>query len=292
MTHGPMRLDTASAGPAGVTAAAPAAAGARRRRPGRKWPAKQLLGVAGILGFLLTWEAIPRLGLIEARFLPPASEVIAALAVDLQLVAFWAAVGETLLAWFLGLASAMVLALVAGFVVGSSHFLRRFTNSTVEFLRPIPSVALIPLAVLLFGVKIQSSILLIVYAAFWQVFIQVLYGVADVDNVAMQTARSYGLPAAARVRYVVFPTALPYLMTGVRLAASVALILAITAELVIGSPGLGREIALAQSGGAISGMYALILATGLIGVLINLLMRFIERKTLSWHSSIRSEVIV
>jgi ABC-type nitrate/sulfonate/bicarbonate transport system permease component len=72
----------------------------------------------------------------------------------------------------------------------------------------------------------------------------------------------------------------------------VALILAITAELVIGSPGLGREIALAQSGGAISGMYALVLATGLIGVLINLAMRFIERRTLSWHSSIRSEVIV
>jgi ABC-type nitrate/sulfonate/bicarbonate transport system permease component len=289
MTHSSMRLDQGSAGPAGATSAAPAGA---RQRSGRKWPGTQLLAVAGILGFLLTWELIPRLGLVEARFLPPASEVIAALAVDLQLLAFWAAAGETLLAWCLGLASAVVLAVLAGFVVGSSQLLRRFTNSTVEFLRPIPSVALIPLAVLLFGVKIQSSLMLIVYASFWQVFIQVLYGVADVDNVAMQTARSYGLGTAARVRHVVFPTALPYLMTGVRLAASVALILAITAELIIGSPGLGREIALAQSGGAISGMYALILATGLIGVLINLLMRFIERKTLSWHSSIRSEVIV
>ncbi|MBP1136591.1 ABC-type nitrate/sulfonate/bicarbonate transport system permease component [Arthrobacter sp. PvP023] len=253
---------------------------------------RKLLGLAGILGFLLTWELIPRTGIIEARFLPPASEVIAALAGYVPLAAFWGAVSETLLAWFLGLAAAVALAVVLGFVVGSSHFLRRCTNSTVEFLRPIPSVALIPIAVLLFGVKIQSSLMLIIYASFWQVFIQVLYGVADVDNVAMQTARSYGLKTAARVRYVVFPTALPYLMTGVRLAASVALILAITAELVIGSPGLGREIALAQSGGAISGMYALILTTGLIGVVINLLMRIVERRTLSWHSSIRSEVIV
>jgi ABC-type nitrate/sulfonate/bicarbonate transport system permease component len=162
----------------------------------------------------------------------------------------------------------------------------------VEFLRPIPSVALIPLAVLMFGVKIESSLMLIVYAAFWQVFIQVLYGVADIDMVANNTAKSYGLGRMARIRYVVFPTALPYLMTGVRLAAAVALILAITAELIIGSPGLGREIALAQSGGAISGMYALVLATGLIGVFINLLMRFIEKRTLSWHSSVRSEVIV
>lgn len=264
----------------------------RRRRQAGKVPAKQLLGAAGIAGFLLTWELIPRLGIIDERFLPPASEVLAALAVDFGLTAFWVSVAETMKAWFLGLLIAVAAAVLAGFIIGSSAFLRRATNSTIEFLRPIPSVALIPLAVLLFGVKIESSLLLIVYASFWQVLIQVLYGVADVDMVANNTAKTYGLGRLARVRYVVFPTALPYLMTGVRLAGTVALVLAITAELVIGSPGLGREIALAQSGGAISGMYALVLATGLIGVLINMLMRLIEKKTLAWHSSVRSEVIV
>lgn len=264
----------------------------RRRRRASKVPTKQLLGLAGIIGFLATWELVPLLGIIDERFLPPASEVLAALLVDFGLTAFWVSVGETMKAWFLGLIMAVALAVLLGFIIGSSNFLRRATNSTVEFLRPIPSVALIPLAVLLFGVKIESSLMLITYAAFWQVLIQVLYGVADVDMVANNTAKTYGLGRMARIRYVVFPTALPYLMTGVRLAATVALVLAITAELVIGSPGLGREIALAQSGGAISGMYALVLATGLIGVLINLLMRYIEKKTLSWHSSVRSEVIV
>jgi ABC-type nitrate/sulfonate/bicarbonate transport system permease component len=251
-----------------------------------------LLGLAGIVGFLLIWELVPRVGLVEARFLPPASEVLAALAVDFGLTAFWVSVGETMLAWAIGLAIAVAAAVVVGFIVGSSTFLRKATHSTVEFLRPIPSVALIPLAVLLFGVKIESTLMLVVYASFWQVLIQVLYGVADVDTVAANTAKSYGLGLWARVRYVVWPTALPYLMTGIRLAASVALILAITAELVIGSPGLGREIALAQSGGAIAPMYALVLATGLIGVLINLVMRFVEKKVLAWHSSVRSEVIV
>ncbi|GKV72199.1 ABC transporter permease [Arthrobacter sp. KFRI-F3372] len=264
----------------------------RQRRKAGKGAAKQLLGILGIIGFLATWELIPRLGLIDERFLPPASEVIAALVVDFGLTAFWVAVGETMKAWFLGLLMAVAAAVLLGFIIGSSEFLRKATNSTIEFLRPIPSVALIPLAVLLFGVKIESSLLLIVYASFWQVLIQVLYGVADVDMVANNTARTYGLGRMARIRYVVFPTALPYLMTGVRLAAAVALVLAITAELVIGSPGLGREIALAQSGGAISGMYALVLATGLIGVLINMLMRQIEKRILGWHSSIRSEVIV
>lgn len=259
---------------------------------GSKLPKRQLLGVAGILAFLLIWESIPRLGFVEPRFLPPASEVIAALVTNFGSTTFWVAVGETLLAWGIGLAMAILLAVALGFIIGYSAFLRKFTNSTVEFLRPIPSVALIPLAVLLFGVRIESTLMLVVYASFWQVFIQVLYGVADVDNVAMQTAKSYGLGTLARVRHVVFPTALPYLMTGIRLAAAVALILAITAELIIGSPGLGREIALSQSGGAVADMYALVLATGLIGVVINLLMRWIERKTLSWHSSVRSEVIV
>lgn len=258
----------------------------------RTVPVQQFLGLAGILGFLLTWELIPRAGIIEPRFLPPASEVMAELFRAFGLTAFWLSVGETMIAWFVGLLMAVAAALVLGFLIGSSAFLARATSSSVEFLRPIPSVALIPLAVLMFGVKIESSLMLIVYASFWQVFIQVLYGVADIDMVANNTAKSYGLGRMARIRYVVFPTALPYLMTGVRLAASVALILAITAELVIGSPGLGREIALAQSGGAISGMYALVLATGLIGVLINMLMRFVEKKTLSWHSSVRSEVVL
>ena len=275
-----------------LTSGGAAPSAERPRRQARKMPTKQLLGVAGILGFLLTWELIPRLGIIDARYLPPASEVIAALLLDFGLTAFWVSVGETMKAWFLGLLIAVVAAVLLGFIIGSSSFLRKATNSTVEFLRPIPSVALIPLAVLLFGVKIESSLLLIVYASFWQILIQVLYGVADVDMVANNTAKTYGLGPMARIRYVVFPTALPYLMTGVRLAGAVALVLAITAELVIGSPGLGREIALAQSGGAISGMYALVLATGLIGVLINMLMRFIEKKTLAWHSSVRSEVIV
>jgi ABC-type nitrate/sulfonate/bicarbonate transport system permease component len=272
--------------------APPAPPAARSPRTAVKLPSKQLLGLVGIGIFLLAWELVPRSGLIEGRFLPPASSVLAELFREFGLSSFWKAVGETMLAWAFGLAMAVILATVLGFIIGSSNFLRKFTNSTVEFLRPIPSVALIPLAVLLFGVKIESTLMLVVYASFWQVFIQLLYGVADVDNVAMQTAKSYGLGTMARIRYVVFPTALPYLMTGIRLAASVALILAVTAELVIGSPGLGREITLAQSGGAVSGLYALVLATGLIGVLINLLMRWVERKTLSWHSSVRSEVIV
>ncbi|WP_417234163.1 ABC transporter permease [Arthrobacter sp.] len=263
----------------------------RPARARRKGAPGWVLGLVGVLVFLGAWELMPILGIVQGKYLPPASEVIVALVRDFGLAVFWASVGDTLLAWAVGLAMATILALVLGMVIGSSRFLRRFTNSTIEFLRPIPSVALIPLAVLLYGVKLESSLLLIVYACFWQVLIQVLYGVADVDNVAMQTARSYSFSTWQRIKDVVFPTVLPYLMTGIRLGAAVALILAITAELIIGSPGLGREIGLAQSGGAVSGMYALILATGLLGMVINVFMRSIERRVLGWHPSVRGEVI-
>lgn len=259
-------------------------------RPGRgralQGPA---LGALGIAGFLGVWEVASRTGMVDSTYLPAASVVLGHAARDLGDDQFWGAVGHTMLGWGLGLFIAAVSAIVIGLVIGSSAFLRAATLSTIEFLRPIPSVALIPLAVLLFGTSLQSTLLLVVYASFWQVLIQVLYGVGDVDPVADDTARSYGLGYLARVRYLVWPTALPYVMTGLRLGAAVALILAITGELVIGGGGLGYQIALAQSGGAVAEMYALILVTGLIGVLINVGARLVERSVLPWHVSVRGE---
>jgi ABC-type nitrate/sulfonate/bicarbonate transport system permease component len=79
-------------------------------------------------------------------------------------------------------------------------------------------------------------------------------------------------------------------MTGLRLAAAVAFILAVTAELVIGGPGLGQQIAVAQSSGAISTVYALIVVAGLIGIVVNAAVRLLERRVLAWHPAMRAEV--
>ena len=280
-------VSTAQRGATGRKTSTGQARAVRQKR--RTWT-NRLLGVAGMLLFLVAWELLPVLGVVDERFMPPASAAIADLLEKFTDQVFWVAVWDTMRAWAIGMVIAVVSAAILGFIIGSSNFLRKATNSTIEFLRPVPSVALIPLAVLIFGVGIESALLLIVYASFWQVLIQVLYGVADVDSVAMDTAKSYGLGMVNRIRYVIFPTALPYLMTGIRLAAAVALILAITAQLIIGTPGLGAEIARAQSGGAYVSMYSLVLATGLLGVLINMVVRAVERRILSWHTSVRSEV--
>ncbi|MEU1185027.1 ABC transporter permease [Streptomyces sp. NPDC005820] len=250
------------------------------------------LGAAGLAAFLALGEAVPRLGLVKEAYFPPTSRIAGALGDELADSAFWTALGDTLTGWALGLALAVGAGIAAGVLISVVPYLREATASTVEFLRPIPSVALIPLAVLLYGTELRSVLLLVVYAAFWQVLLQVLYGIQDVDPVAEETARSYGLGTWARVRHVLWPTALPYVMTGVRLAAAVALILAITAELVIGAPGLGARIAVAQTSQAVPEMYALIVVTGVLGLLINVGARTVERRALAWHQSVRGEVAV
>jgi ABC-type nitrate/sulfonate/bicarbonate transport system permease component len=249
-----------------------------------------LLGLAGVLAFLVVWQLIPALGLVDADFLPPPTMVAGELIADLGDPQFWAALVDTMITWLIGLVTALVIAIIAGTLIGLSPLLRRGTRTTIEFLRPIPSVALIPLAILLYGLQREAALVIVVWATFWQIFIQVLYGVADVDPVARDTARSFGLGWLARLRYVVLPTALPYLSTGLRLGGTVALILAITAELVIGNPGLGRLIQSARSVGNNLSLYALVVVAGILGLLINLLFRALERRVLSWHDSVRTEV--
>jgi ABC-type nitrate/sulfonate/bicarbonate transport system permease component len=248
------------------------------------------MGVLGVLGFIALLEFLPRSGLVDQRFLPPFSEMISALLDEARTAAFWTALGQTVAGWALGLLVAVVAGIAIGIVIGSVPVLRAATSSTIEFLRPIPSVALIPLVVLVYGTQMRSTLILVVYAAFWQMLIQVMYGVQDVDPVAADTARSYRFGFTRRVRSLLWPTALPYVLTGFRLSAAVALVLQITGELVIGSPGVGRLIGVAQSSGAVSTMYALVLVTGVLGMTVNLLARAAERRLLRWHPSVRSQV--
>lgn len=273
-----------------VTTPEPLPHGRRARR--NRGLRKLALGVAGIVGFLLIWQLLPVLGIVNPAYFPTATETIAQLFVEFRDLEFWRNVGRTLTSWGIGLLIATVLAVVLGTIIGLVPFLRRATHTTVEFLRPIPSVALIPLAILMFGYQLQAALLIIVFASFWQVFIQVLYGVADVDAVARDTARSFGLSRGSRIVNLVFPTALPYLMTGLRLAATVALILAITAEMFINVPGLGRAIMFAREAGQWTTVYALVIVTGMLGLLVNLVFRAIERRSLSWHQSVRGEEVL
>ncbi len=257
----------------------------RRARPA-------VLGVAGVLAFLLVWQLAVGLGWVNARYVPPPTDTFAAFGAFLTDRYFWRMVGDTMLTWLIGMSIATVLGVVLGTVIGLSPFLRAYTRTTIEFLRPIPSVAIIPVAVVFLGPDRDSSLVIVVFATFWQILIQVLYGVADVDPVARDTQRSFGIDSGGRFLHLVLPTALPYLMTGIRLGATVAMILTVTGELLIGAPGIGRLLMERSSVGDYPGVYAIVLTAGLLALGINLIIRAIERRVLSWHQSVRGEVIL
>ena len=240
-----------------------------------------------IVGALALWELVVGIGLLNDDHVPSMTATVSELAELLGDAEFWSAVGSTLQGWALGLGIAAVLAIPLGIVIGSSATAYRSVRFVVEFLRPIPSVALVPLAVLIYGVGFESKVFLAAFASFWPLFVQTLYGVQDVDPVATDTARSFGLGRFERLWRITLPSAVPYIATGLRISSAVALILAVTAEIVIGSAGLGREINVARSSGAIELMYALIITTGLLGYVLNILTTQAERRVLHWHPSQR-----
>jgi ABC-type nitrate/sulfonate/bicarbonate transport system permease component len=109
------------------------------------------------------------------------------------------------------------------------------------------------------------------------VLLNSICGVRDVEPLTLDMGRVYGLGRFARLRRIVLPSAVPYIATGVHVASSIALILAVTAELVIGSPGLGRAITVAEGSGAIDLMYTLVFATGVLGLVLNALLWVFDR---------------
>jgi ABC-type nitrate/sulfonate/bicarbonate transport system permease component len=267
-----------------VTALSRAAGGGTHRARVPDW-ALPWLAVAAALAL---FDLAPRVGLLPRDSFPPVSESLAELASQLGEGSFWTAVGSTLQGWALGLGIAALLGIPLGLVIGSNRMLYRAMRGLIEFLRPIPSVALIPLAILVYGTGMQSKVFLAAFASFWQLIVASLYGVQDVDPVATDTARSFGFGRGQRLFRVTLPSAIPYIATGLRIASAVSLILCVTAELVIGSAGLGRSINLARSGGNEELMYALILATGVLGLLLNAIFVKAEQRVLHWHPSQRS----
>src|SRR5690606_28640885 len=208
-----------------------------------------LLGAAGLAAVLAVLELSTILGLLPEKTFPRISSDLRELAGMAGGAELWTAVGHTMRGWAVSFGLAVVISVAAGMAIGSSALLHAATNAVIEFLRPIPSVALIPLVVLVFGTGLQSKVFLATFAAGWPILIATIYGMRDIEPVALETARSFRARPHDRLLRVVLPSAVPYIATGLRVASTTALILCVTAELVIGSPGLGQAITVAQAGG-------------------------------------------
>jgi ABC-type nitrate/sulfonate/bicarbonate transport system permease component len=248
-----------------------------------------LLPVLSIAASLAAWEAVSRGGLISQNDLPSMTASFGELWSLMQTRDFWASFAYTVRGWGLGLLIATALAVPLGIALGTSDFAARAFRVPIEFMRPIPSAALIPLLFLTIGANLQSELFLAAFGAFWPLLVQTMYGVRDVDPIAIDTARSFGVGRFERLYRIKLPSAVPYIATGLRLSSTVALILAFTAELFMGTPGLGQAMNFATSYGLTDQLYALALATGSLGLAVHFLMSGLERRALRWHPSQRPE---
>ncbi len=245
--------------------------------------------VCGVVVFLLAAEALGRAGVIDPAVLPLASTVLARAAGLAASPQFLVDVAATIGAWALGLAIAVAVAVPAGVVLGSLSGVRAATRAFVEFLRPIPSVALIVLVALILGPGLQMNVLLIVYAAVWPMLLNTIYGLDDVDPVARDTLRAFGFGGLGVLTLVDLPSASPYIATGIRLASSIAIILNISTGFLTGrisGNGIGAYIAQVNTGaGNTSLVLAAALWAGLLGLAANAFLVWGERRVLRWHHS-------
>ena len=248
--------------------------------------ARLIRGLAGVLGFLLLWEGFSRSGVVREEFVPPASTVLARLAVLGTDPTFVADVVATALAWGVALGLTVLVAVPAGVVLGSVPGVRAATRALVELLRPIPSVALIPLVVIVLGTGPETKISLAVYAGVWPLLFNTVHAMSEVEPLHLETARSFGLSRRRILATVSLPHAAPFVMTGVRLAAAVTLVVIVSTELLAGgSGGIGAFVFEAGSGGG--GMDLVLAGTvvaGLLGYTVNTGLEQVQRRWLGWDA--------
>jgi NitT/TauT family transport system permease protein len=247
-------------------------------------------GATGLAILFLLAELVTRLEIVDPTYLPPASTVLVATGRVLIDPEFLGHVAATLAAWAIGLGLAVTIAVPIGVILGSSWRSYLASTAAIEFLRPIPSVALIPLAILLLGRGLDMKVLLVAYASVWPILFNTIYGVRGVDPLARDTGRAFGLGRAAVLWRIALPSASPFIATGVRVSASIALILAISAELIAGgTQGLGVwMLANSQTGVPRELLYAGIVVAGLLGLGLNALLATGERRLFAWHPRVRA----
>jgi ABC-type nitrate/sulfonate/bicarbonate transport system permease component len=229
------------------------------------------------------WQLLPHLSRTVADSIPTFTAMCSGLGQVLGDHSFWLALGRTVRSTVIGIGLCTGVGIVAGVLISAHRAVESATRFVIDFCRTVPPLAIVPLFLLVFGPSARMEVLLVFAVGVWPVLVQTLYGVRNVDPELMRTARSFGLPLWRRLLFVMGPAAMPYVAAGVRICATLCLLLAIGTELIAGVPGLGQEILLRQQAGTNGPMFALILLTGCLGAVVSLGLSFLERRLLSWH---------
>lgn len=261
-----------------VAPARPEKRGASRPRPSRAW-----LGWILPAAVLLAWEAASRLGMVGTNVLPAPSAILAA---------FWrlalsGELGENVLAStrraLVGFAIGGSFGFAMGLANGLSALSRDLTDTTLQMIRNVPHLALIPLVILWFGIGEEGKIFLVALGVFFPIYVNTLLGVQGTDPQLLEMGRIYGMGRMDLFRRVILPGALPAIFTGLRYALGIMWLTLIVAETISASEGLGYMAMQAREFLLIDVVVLSILIYALLGKLADSLARLLERTTLQWH---------
>lgn len=196
---------------------------------------------------------------------------------------------DTLHATALGMLFSMAIGVTLGLATGLLVPIDRLTGVTIEFLRPVPAVALIPVAIVLFGIDIAMQIFLIATACVWPIVIATKQAVRSVDPMWRDASRVMGRSRTGTLLRVVLPASVPGIMTGLRISTSIALVVAVAAGLLTGSPGLGASLAAAQQLADVPAAFAILVMAGALGMALDWGLRGLERIVSGWQIAITED---
>jgi ABC-type nitrate/sulfonate/bicarbonate transport system permease component len=221
---------------------------------------------------VVLWELLSRAGVLPMDTMSRPSAIVVAgvqgLADGSILLATW----QTIQAALTGFLIAAAIGILLGVVLGLSPKLERIVGPTVDGLRPVPAVALIPLSLLLFGFGLQMEAAVIVFACVWPILLVTVAAVRGVEPRLLELARVLQMPFATRLRKIILPAALARITVGLRIAISIALVVAVTVEIVLNPRGLGYGMIIAQQTLHSELMWAELIWLGLMGWGLNVVL--------------------
>jgi NitT/TauT family transport system permease protein len=243
-----------------------------------------LVRYAPLLLIAAAWEAVTRLSLVPAQMLPPLSGVLASW---LRLVGNGEMVTNGLDSLYrvgLGLLLAVLVGSAAGLFMATSRAVNTFVGPLVRMFYPMPKSALIPVMVLWLGFGDASKIALIFLGCLLPVAISAFNGARGADMTLIWSARSFGASRMQVIREVIFPSALPELLAGIRIALATSFILLVSSELIAARRGLGYMIGMLGDGGAYDAMFATVITVATLGFIADRAYLALMGRLLRWRA--------
>jgi NitT/TauT family transport system permease protein len=243
------------------------------------------LGTAGLVLLFGAAQLALWAGRADPATFPLPSAVLVSAADLARNGSFLASVGDTMATWAEAMTIAVVIAVPAGLLLAAVPWAEPVVRPVIEFVRPVPAVVLVPLVLLIVQDNQRTEVAVVVFASVWPVLINTVYGVRSVEPLAVETLRSFGFGPLSVARLVSLPSAAPFIGTGVRVAASLAFVVAVAVELIgTGMAGIGAFAAQEGNGaGDLTVMIAIAVWAGLIGLAVNAAFATAERRLFGWQ---------